>query len=108
PGCTIEALPIPPPCELCQFQPLSSNQPASVPVSPAAADSRVSTLSNMPFFWIPETAVPRIHQRTSSSPAANIARPALRRDIAPARQSGYLSPLPCAAPRLRSHVRTRT
>src|SRR5947207_4056828 len=82
---------------------LSSNPPALAPVSSAAAGVRESTSGNRPFVWIPETAAPGIHQTTPGSPAASTARPALRTDIVPARQTWYLSPLPCAAPRPRSH-----
>src|SRR5437773_3386911 len=82
---------------------LSSSPPASVPVSLAAVGARESTSGNMPFFWIPGSAARGTRQKISGSPAASIARPALRTDIVPVPQTWYLSPFPCAAPRPRSH-----
>src|SRR5438552_8942772 len=82
---------------------LSSSPPASTPVSPVAADAHVSTSGNRPFFWIPESVAPGTHQTISSFQVANTVQPALRTDIFRVPQIGYLSPLPCAAPRRESH-----
>src|SRR5437870_13679036 len=82
---------------------LLSSPPASARVLLVEAGARESTSSSKPSSSIPETAAPETHQRISGSPAASTARPALRTDIVPIPQTGYLSPLPCAAPRPRSH-----
>src|SRR2546425_4365453 len=82
---------------------LLPNPPASARALLAAAGAHESTSSNKLFFLIPETSARGTRQKISSSPGASTGLPALRTDIFPARQSEYPSPLPCAAPTLRSH-----
>src|SRR5260370_42319123 len=82
--------------------PLSSPL-VSVRASPMAADVRGWTLGNMPYALTLEIAAPGTHRRTSASRPASTARRELHTDTFRARQTGCLSPPPCAAPRRGSH-----
>src|SRR5205807_492490 len=81
----------------------SSSPPASVRVSLLAAGARESTSGNKLSCEIRESAAPETRQTTSAFPVASTGQHVLRTDTAPVPQSGSPFPLPCAAPRPRSH-----
>jgi hypothetical protein len=66
--------------------------PAVDPGESAGAVAHGSPSSNTPFADTPETSFRETHQRTSGSPPASTALPALHRDTAQAPQSEYPAP----------------